>query len=212
MSRDITSAMGTALSSQLCKPAIIVKLDFASGAVRVHSGVGNLTFAAETYTGLGLLGAIADIEETTDGSSNTCDLSLQADSSFIALALGEIGGARGRPGKVWFGLYDTTSGLLISDPVLRYSGVIDNVTSEENGQAGKLTVSLVDETGDQERARVRYYNEEDQKRIDPTDTSMRYVADLPNKPINWGNAKVYTAQPSTGGDNSDGGDQTSDRL
>lgn len=212
MSRDITSDMATALASQLCKPAIIVKLSFASGDVRVHSGVGNLTFAAETYTGLGLIGAVADIEETTDGSSNTCDLTLQADSSIIALALTEVGGARGRAGKVWLGLYSTSTGSLIADPVLRYSGVIDSIGHEESGQTAKITVSLIDETGDQERMRIRYYNEEDQKRIDPTDTSMRYVADLPQKQLNWGNAKIYTAQPTTGGDNSDGGDQTSDRL
>lgn len=210
MSRDITSDMGDALDERVLKPAIIVRLDFASGAVRVHSGVGNLTFAAETYVGVGLLGAIADIEETTDGSSNTCDLTLQTDSSFLALALTESGGARGRAGKVWLGAYDLTTGALIDDPMLRYSGVISHVSHEENGQTGSIRVSLVDETGDQERARVRYYNMADQQRADPTDTSMRYVVDLPNKQINWGNAKVFTAEPRNPG--GDGDDTTGDQL
>lgn len=210
MSRDITSDMVDALEERVFKPAIIVRLDFASGAVRVHSGVGNLTFASETYTGLGLLGAVADIEETTDGSSNTCDLQLHSSSAAIALALGEVGGGRGRAGKVWLGAYDLTTGTLIDDPILRYSGVISDISSEETGETSKLVVALVDETGDQERPRTRYYNMADQQRRDPTDTSMRYVVDLPNKQLNWGNAKVYTAEPRNPG--GDGDDTTGDQL
>jgi hypothetical protein len=59
--------MQSALAAPVVKPAIIVRLDFATGAVRVHSGVGNLSFNSETYTGLGALGAVADIVETIDG-------------------------------------------------------------------------------------------------------------------------------------------------
>lgn len=210
MSRDMTSAMQSALAAPVVKPAIIVRLDFATGAVRVHSGVGNLSFNSETYTGLGALGAVADIVETIDGSSNTCDLQMVASSALIALALGEIGGARGRQGRVWFGSYDLSTGLLISDPIMRYSGVIGTISHDDNGETGKLVIGLVDETGDQERPRTRYYNMADQQRIDSTDTSMKGVVDLPNKQLNWGNSKVFTGNPRS--DGGGGGDSTSDQL
>ena len=87
MSRDLTTDVANAFSAAQVKPVILAKLEFASGTVRVHSGIGNLTFASETYTGVGTLGTVSDIEETIDESSNSVTLTLSAASSVLSLML-----------------------------------------------------------------------------------------------------------------------------
>lgn len=209
MSRDLTTDVANAFSAAQVKPVILAKLEFASGTVRVHSGIGNLTFASETYTGVGTLGTVSDIEETIDESSNSVTLTLSAASSVLSLMLTESGSGRNRPAKVWLGAKNLSSDALLADPALMYSGFISHITHTDDGTTGSVTVHLVDETGDQERTKERRLTMEDQLRIDPTDTGLRYVVDLPNREITWGNARVFTASP--GGGSSDG-DSTSDQL
>ena len=200
MSRDLTTDVANAFSAATVAPVILARFAFASGVVRLHSGIGNLTFDSETYTGVGTLGTVSDIEERIDDSSNSATLTLSAASSIISLMLTEVGSGRNMPAKVWIGAKNLSSGALLADPALRYSGFISHMTHTDDGSTGSVTVHLRDETGDQERPRERRLTVEDQKRIDPTDTGLRYVVDLPNREITWGNARVYTASPGGNGD------------
>jgi hypothetical protein len=207
MSRDLTSDVANAFSAATVKPVVLAKLDFASGAVRVHSGIGNLTFASETYTGVGTLGTVSDITESIDPSSNSATLTLSAASAVIALALTEVGGGRNRAAKVWLGAKNLGTDALLADPALVYSGFISHITHRDDGTTGSVQVHLVNETGDQERALERRYTNEDQQRLYPGDTGFQYVADLPNKEFTWGNARVFTAGGGGNDDvNSDGGE------
>jgi len=193
MSRTLTTATANAFAASVVAPAILVDIDYASGITRLHSGIGNLTFGGNTYTGTGTLGAITDLEESIDESANGCTLSLSAASAIIALALTED--ARGRPVRIYIGALNTSSGLLIADPALFFSGLVESMSHEDNGETGTVSLHCVDETGDQERPLERRLTNEIQQQLHPGDRGLEYVADLPNQQFTWGNATVAAATP-----------------
>jgi hypothetical protein len=194
MSRALTTATSNAFAAASVLPVVLVDIDYASGITRLHSGIGNLTFGGNTYTGTGTLGAITDLEESIDESANGCTLSLSAASAIIALALTED--ARGRPVRIYIGALDTGSGLLIADPALFFSGLVESMSHEDNGETGTVSLHCVDETGDQERPLERRLTNEIQQQLHPGDRGLEYVADLPNQQFVWGNATVAVTAPS----------------
>jgi hypothetical protein len=198
MSRTLTTATSNAFAAASVLPVVLVDIDYASGITRLHSGIGNLTFGGNTYTGTGTLGAITDLEESIDESANGCTLSLSAASAVIALALTED--ARGRPVRVYIGALNTSSGVLIADPALFFSGLVESMSHEDNGETGTVSLHCVDETGDQERPLERRLTNEIQQQLHPGDRGLEYVADLPNQTFTWGNATVAVTHPGGPGD------------
>ena len=68
--RTTTGAVDTALAASNVIPIKLVELDFASGFVRVHSGVGTIVHEGNNYSGIGQLGAIDAIHETAELQSS----------------------------------------------------------------------------------------------------------------------------------------------
>lgn len=194
MSRSLTTATATQFQASAFKPLTLVEIDYASAPVRLHSGIGNITFGGNTYTGTGSLGAVSTLTETLDESANGCTLTLSAASAIISLCLTED--ARGRPVKVWIGAQDMTTDALIADPALMFSGLVAAMSHEDDGTSGSISIACVDETGDQERPLERRLTNEDQQRLHPGDVGLEYVTDLPNMTFTWGNAAVKAAAPA----------------
>lgn len=196
MSRDLTSSMQSAFAAATVWPVMFAKMEFPGGTVLLCSHIASLTFASETYTGLGTLGVVSDIEETVDESSNNVTLTLSAASSVVALALTEP--VRGARVRLWRGLLNS-GGTLIADPALEFSGFASHMSHSDDGTNGSVTLHIVDETGDQERPLDLRYTDAEQQRMYPGDTGLRYVTTLPNQEFTWGNNRVTTALP-VGGD------------
>ena len=201
MSRDLTASMISAFGAATVWPVMFAKMEFPGGTVRLCSHTASLTYDSETYTGLGTLGVVSDIEETIDESSNNVTLTLSAASSVVALALTEP--VRGARVRLWRGLLNS-GGTLIADPALEFSGTASHMSHSDDGTSGSVTLHIVDETGDQERPLDLRYTDAEQQRMYPGDTGLRYVTTLPNQEFTWGNTRVYTAQPG-GDDGTDGG-------
>jgi len=72
MSADLKAAF----ASGLIRMVVFVEVNFLSGPVRVWSGVGDITWNGHTWSGLGSLGAISVIEDSSaiiaNGVSLTC--------------------------------------------------------------------------------------------------------------------------------------------
>ncbi len=64
MSRDITTAFATALADQQLRPVIFFEGQFATGWVRIWSGIGDVAWNGETWTGAGSLLGLGSIDET----------------------------------------------------------------------------------------------------------------------------------------------------
>jgi hypothetical protein len=193
MSRNLTTATANAFAAQVVQPVFLLRVEFPSGTVRLHSGIGNLTFNSETYTGTGGLGGISPVTESLDGSANNLVVALTASSAIISLALTED--PRGRQAALYLGAVSLSTGLLIADPQLRYRGRVNYVSHQDNGETAMVALNIVHERGDQERPLERRLTNEIQQQLHPGDLGLEYVADLPNQQFTWGNATVAAATP-----------------
>ena len=152
--------------------------------LNVWTGMGDLTYDSETYTGLGDLLSISEIKETSDVSATGINVALTGvKSSLIAVAKNHE--YQGRELTVRLGAFDD-SGSLIADPVIIFSGFMDTMTISEAGEYSTITISVENKLVAFERSRVRRYTAEDQKIDHPTDKGFEYVTAIVEKEILWG--------------------------
>lgn len=206
MSRDLTSGMVTAITAKTVTPVLLAYFDFSSGAVRVWSGIGDIVWGGNTYSGVGNFGGVSDIAETQDNSAQGAMFTLNGiPSSLIYTALTEH--YQGRAAKLWLGVMDSTMAL-IADPYLLFGGRMDVMTSTDSGETASLTLAVENRLIDLNRSRERRYTDEDQKIDYPADTGLRYIAGLQDKTIQWGSGvnQGGDAVPNTDDGSSGGSD------
>jgi hypothetical protein len=201
MSRTLTSGMLGVTTADVVRPAYFVRMVFDSSVLNIWSGIGDLAFGGNTYTGTGDLLSISEITETADIQATGIKVSLTGiKTSFIAIAKDQD--YQGRVLNVSLGAFDA-SGSLIADPVIVFSGFMDTMTISESGQYSTITVSVENKLISFERSKVRRYTAEDQKIDHPTDKGFEFVTAIVQKQIIWGRAT-----PTGGGDFDDGGGTT----
>ena len=190
-------------TADVVRPAYFVRMVFDSGespnALNIWSGVGDLTYGGNTYTGVGDLLSISDIRETSDISATGINVVLAGiKSSFIVIAKDHE--YQGRPLSVSLGAFDSV-GALIADPVIVFSGFMDTMVIAENGEYSTINVSVENKLIAFERSKVRRYTAEDQKIDYPTDKGFEFVTAIVQKQIIWGRV---TPAGNVGTDTDDG--------
>jgi|TARA_R110000796_G_scaffold135016_1_gene251122 hypothetical protein len=168
--------------------------------LNVWNGIGDLSFGGNTYTGTGDLLSISEITETSDVQATGIDVVLTGvKTSFIAVAKNHE--YQGRPLIVSLGAFNS-SGSLIADPVIVFSGFMDTMTISESGNHSSISVSVENKLVSFERAKVRRYTAEDQKIDHPTDKGFEFVTAIVQKEIIWGRPT-----PASGGGGGNRGDR-----
>jgi len=188
MSRTLTSAMQTMAAAKVSRPIFLVRMVFdnaeSPNELNVWTGMGDLTYDSETYTGVGDLLSISEIKETSDVSATGINVALTGvKSSLIAVAKNHE--YQGRELTVRLGAFDE-AGSLIADPVIIFSGFMDTMTIAEAGEYSTITIAVENKLVAFERSRVRRYTAEDQKIEHPTDKGFEYVTAIVEKQILWG--------------------------
>lgn len=185
MSRGMTAAMETAAQSGDAKVAYIVKIDTDGGEVRVWTGIGDLTFQSQVYTGVGTLGSISDVSESTDLSANGIRLTLSGiPTSIISTAFNDV--RQGREVSVWFAMLDIATNAIIADPELIFSGETDAVFINEGAETSTVSVNAEHRLIRLEKKNPRRYTDQDQKQRFPTDRGFEHVAGLQDRELTWG--------------------------
>ncbi len=189
MSRDLTAAAEFASQSGVVRPVILVELDFPSGFVRVNStdrtialDPGGSPSQAEDFLGIGRLGSVSTVGESSTLQASGVKLSLSGiPPAHIAAAFER---AQGRPGRIWLGFLDETYRLVV-DPVLVFSGLIDDTTIDL-GTLAKVTLSVENRMIAWERPKVRRYTNEDQQQFFADDKFFEFVNPTVEKELLWG--------------------------
>lgn len=211
MTRDITNAVETEVQAQVVQPFLLAELMFDGDPIYAWNGVGTLTWNGNDYTGVGDLGGIDPIGETTNIQARGIAFSLSGvPSATISLALGS--NYSGRIARLRLGFFDgngVDTANIIADPFVIAEGFMDQLDIEEQGETSKVTVKAESRLITLQRAREFLYDHEDQQAIYPGDKGFEFVAALQNKEISWGvgtgraNAP-RRIRPSPGGAGSDG--------
>lgn len=186
--RGLTAAMESEVGETVLRPAVFVELEFSSGTTRLWSGYGELTWDSKTWTGATDLGQISEITETLDLKAVGMTLTLNGiPSELISVALQDE--YRNKPCRIWLGMFNDNMALL-ADPIRIFTGRMDTMTIQENGQTSSIHLAVENRLIDLERPRVLRWTDQEQKQINTTESSLdralEYVPTLQEKEIVWG--------------------------
>lgn len=190
MPRSITPDFLAAIASQQIRPAVFVEAYFASGPVRLWTGLGTTAWNGQTWMGVGSLGSVSTIEEGSTVEAKGINLTLSGiDASLLRLVEGEF--QQGLPVRVWLGLYDA-NGQLIPNPVLSFAGKTDQPTIEVSGDTATITITCENLLIDLNTSVERRYTNEDQQLDYPGDRGFEFVPSIQQRTIYWGRSASST--------------------
>lgn len=184
MSRNLGSSIVSEITSAQMSPFLLFEGEFASGTLRLWSGIGDLSWNSYTWTGVGSLASISSVTETADTSAQGITVSLSGiPSSLVSLFLGDV--RQGSAGKVYLGFADS-SGDVISSPYMLFEGRLDVPAMEESAESAVISITYESRLIDLERPRESRYTNEDQQREFAGDLGFEFVPSLQDISINWG--------------------------
>lgn len=184
MARTLPSALSAEFNADELKPFYAVELLFDSGDLRFWTGYGDITANSETWTGSGTVIAFSSTNEATDLSANGMAINMTGlDASIISIMLSE--NYRGRLAKVYIGALGANN-LPVSNLYQIFSGRMDVMSLQENGETANITISVENVLIDLERPRHRKLTNEEQLKRYPGDNSLKNVAALQDRQIAWG--------------------------
>lgn len=210
--RALTPSVATETGQPDVRAALFARFGFDSGTVFLWSGIGAITTSAmgtlpaATWQGLGTLGQVSAVEETTELRATGLTFTLSGvPSALISIALGEH--YQGRACALWLGFLDD-AWALIADPVQVFAGRLDQMEVTEAGTTAAIRVSAENRLIDLERVdEAHHYTPDDQHALWPGDKGLDYVPAMQEAVIVWGRhalapsmaGRSSGAPPSTGG-------------
>jgi hypothetical protein len=106
---------------------------------------------------------------------------------------------QGRECSVLFGALQA-SGALVSSPVTIFSGRMDVMSINDDGQNATIGMSAENKLVDFRRPREVRYTDQEQKNLFPSDKGLEFVTAIQEKQIYWGNAKLVAPINEGGGE------------
>lgn len=183
MSRDLTAGMQAEIVKQLTRPAIFYEGEFATGTVRLWSGIGDIIWNGQSWQGAGLLGSVSPIEENADVRAAGVRVALSGvPGTLVSLALAEA--RQGKRASLWLAMLDE-AGAVLADPYLIFNGLLDVPTITETGEGATIELSYENRLISLRTPNIRRYTAEDQKAVYPEDAGFDFVTSLQDTAINW---------------------------
>lgn len=181
MTRDLHADTIAEITSESVEPILFAKLEFDSGDLNLWTGIGDLVWNGDTYTGAGDLVKLSEINETQQVKSEGMEMGLSGiPSTIISIALTED--YQDRPATLWFAFLDNTQSI-ISNPYQQFKGRMDTMSFEDGGETGSISIAVESILIDLERPKERRYTDEDQQQEYPGDRGFEFVAGLQEKEI-----------------------------
>jgi hypothetical protein len=190
--------MVTEVTATQLAPLLMANLQFST-PVYLWSGYGPLAYGGVTYLGIGTLGTISPVEETTDLAARGISMRLSGvPTANVAIALTE--NYQGRACTILFGALSPTAGTLIASPVTVFQGKMDVMQVSDDGQSADITMTAESRLMDFKRQREVRFTDEEQQNLFSGDVGLEFVNDIQEKPIYWGNPNQTQATNWDGGD------------
>lgn len=184
MSRDLTTGTQFAIAQGVVKPILFYEGVFATGTLRLWTGLGTILWNGEQWTGSGALMAISPVKEEDDITANGVRISVSGVSTAnLAIALAAC--RYGLVGRVWLGFLDANESVW-ADPYLAFEGKLDVPEIDDSGETCTIAVSYEHRLIDLRRPRLWLYTSADQNVRDSTDRGFDYVPSLQDKQLIWG--------------------------
>lgn len=184
MPRDLHDDTADALSGEKLAPIGMVELEFDSGFMRMWTGIGELSWSGFTWSGVGTLGQIGAIEETTEIRAVGVQLQLSGIPAEV-LEIANEEDWQSRPARIYYAVLQGRS--FVGEPLKIFEGLMDQMTLVEGEQAA-IRLSCESNQIDLERTKIRRYTAEELRSLYPDDKGLDGVAALQEVDILWGRA------------------------
>lgn len=185
MTRDISASNISASSAEHIIGVEFVELLLDTGAIRVHSYIGDITWSGNTYQGVGSYGGSSGGDEATEVRATNLTLRLSGvPTSLLNTVLAED--LRGRRAKRYLGLFNTSTNILVDDPVLLFDGRMDAPAIETDGATSVITVNVEHIVTFNSRPANLRYNSATQKKRYPNDKFFDFAERTQNAALAWG--------------------------
>ena len=180
-----TSGQQSALEGRSFSAALFAFLDFSGGAVRVTSWNHDMVWGGYTWTGLGNLAGISDVQESEKLETSAIDLTMNAaNATVLALAMGEAEAYRGRTATIY--MCPMLNGALIDTPIVVWSGYMDTMSiNYASDSGGSINVRCYPLSEKLSRPSALRANHAQQKLVLSTDLGFQYQEDLIANPQVW---------------------------
>ena len=195
----VTSEVAELLAADHQIVFLAVKAEFDTETLHLWSGDTDLVIDGATYTGVGTLLNLSEIEESLELKSTNVNISLAGmDSTVLNLALSE--NYQNRNITVFTG-YLSGGTDHIQGTLTLFKGRMTAMTIADDPSGATIMLNCENRLIDLQRPSNLRFTKESQKFIDSTDTCFSRVASLQDKEIVWG----QTTSSGSGGGGSLGG-------
>jgi hypothetical protein len=187
MSRDLPAAITAALTGgDAMRLALLVEMEFASGFLRLWSGLGPLTYSGREWTGAGTLFGFDNIEETRAVVANGATIFLSGiPVDLVSACINDA--QQGKIGRIYLAVMDA-NGAVDGDAVELFVGRLDVPTINDEGANCTISISYESRMIDLTRPREWRYTQESQQVLHPGDLGFEYVTSIQDQEIVWGRA------------------------
>lgn len=202
MPRSLTSGVLAAIAASAVSPAFFVEIAFANETLYMWSGVGTITPPGpasnplatfpygQTWTGLGWLGKVSNIPQTSKIQAQNITLALSGIPSQLMVEASQQVRMNG-VATVWIGFFNS-SGALIEDPVQVFLGGLDVPSLTDNGDTCTIEITCENPLLTLNLAPNRQFDDADQQIYFPGDLGLSFVDALIELQLLW---------PTDGGSN-----------
>lgn len=198
MSRFNSATNEAAAERPSVKIFVACDLDFVSGHVRAHDGIGTISFGANDYAGIGTFGGIEIAEESIEVIARPIKLTLAGvdentlPAPLVAEALEEGSTYQGRAAILYLGLCDNDSNQLIDTPEILWEGKMDRMEVRLDAGVGEIT--LYCEHRLRTAPRIARYTHEDQQLAYSGDRFFDLVPKIAGYAGKWGARDISIAR------------------
>lgn len=204
--RSLSADLSSAFTQSVLRPFLAVDLLFdIPNQVYVWSGLGDLSLGGNTYTGVGNLLQISDMQESSDIAAYGATITLSGiPSAYVSLAVNEP--YQARKAIIQFGVVGgSESALLMEDgsyilledggkilleglatsSATIFSGEMDQMNISYGPETVTISLNVESRMVNLRNPRIRRYTDEDHQSRYPGDVAFEFVTRLQNESLEW---------------------------
>jgi hypothetical protein len=175
---------------------LAVDFDFPSGHARFWTGIGDLTIAGVSYTGIGALGSAEPATENATLVAERKTYKLTGVDPALVLE-SDIDGSTGRDIVEYLLFLDVVTKQLVATPEINWEGFIDSFRRVDGAQpiievAAEWRGVILD------KADGWRYTDQHQQAWFPGDTGFDQMIAIQNKSVLWGGKRTVVGQKPGG--------------
>lgn len=172
-----------------------IDLDIQDDHLYLNNSNLTLAWGGQTWSGLGVAGAITGVKESTDAVAYPVRLALSGvETNLITDAMAAK--YKDRPVTIYCGLLDPDTLALIDTPQEEWSGFMDVMTIE--AEKGGASIELTCEHWLRIAPTMSRYTDEDQKALHPGDRFFSHTHQIKDYIGKWGARDISYGAPAIG--------------